>query len=75
LAGSVLTMDEAVRNAVRAGLTVVEASHAASGAPAAYLGLEGKGRIEVGADADLVVMDRELSVRDVFVEGRRVDRG
>ncbi len=40
--------------------------------PARIYRLRGKGRIGVGADADLVVLDSELRPRDVFARGRRV---
>jgi beta-aspartyl-dipeptidase (metallo-type) len=38
--------------------------------PARILRLERKGRIEDGADADLVVLDTEHRVRDVMARGR-----
>jgi beta-aspartyl-dipeptidase (metallo-type) len=38
------------------------------------LRLEGKGRLEVGADADLVVLDAEHCVRDVYARGRAMVR-
>jgi N-acetylglucosamine-6-phosphate deacetylase len=72
LAGSVLTMDQAVRNAVRAGLRLEDAVRLASSHPAVYLGLQRKGRLEVGLDADLVVLNDTLEVQDVFVEGRHI---
>jgi N-acetylglucosamine-6-phosphate deacetylase len=71
LAGSVLTLDQAVRNAVTAGLSLEEAVRAASTVPAEYLGLEDRGRLQGGAMADVVVLDRDLVVREVYVEGRR----
>ena len=43
LAGSALTMDQAVRNLVAGGATLIEAVHAASTAPAALLGREDLG--------------------------------
>lgn len=69
LAGSVLTLDQALRNAVRAGLPLEEASALLSAVPARFLGLPAKGRIEVGLDADLVVLDETLNVQRVYVGG------
>ena len=71
LAGSVLTLDAALRNAVSLGVGIARASHALSAAPASYLGLADRGRIEEGLRADLVVLDASLGVREVWVGGRR----
>lgn len=73
LAGSVLTLDVALRNAVSIGMPLPRASHALSAAPAAYLGLEDRGRIAIGLRADLVVVDADLAVTGVWVEGAAVD--
>lgn len=73
LAGSTLTMERAVRTLHRAGVGLPEALFAASGAPAAVLGLEGhKGCLSPGADADLVVLDEQLDVVATVVGGRVV---
>ncbi len=71
LAGSTLTMDEAVRRAVQAvGLTIEQASAAASTTPARVLGIDNRcGAIEPGLDADLVVLDDGLRVQRVMVRG------
>ncbi len=71
LAGSTLTMDAAFRNAVTScGLSIVEASQAASTRPAALLGLSDRtGELRAGLAADLVVLDAELRPRDVMSKG------
>ena len=71
IAGSTLTMGQAVKNAVRfAGLGVVEASRMASENQARLLRLPGvTGRIVTGGLADLVVLDDELSVVATMVGG------
>jgi N-acetylglucosamine-6-phosphate deacetylase len=71
LAGSTLTMDVALRRAVReSGLTMEAASAAASGNPARVLGIDDRcAAITVGHDADLVVLDEELRVRRVMAAG------
>jgi len=72
LAGSVLTMDQALRNAVAAGLPLATAAHLTSGAAARYLGLTDRGRIEPGLRADLVTLDANLRVQSVLTAGRNV---
>ncbi len=71
LAGSVLTLDVALRNAVEAGLPLPRASRMASGAAADYLGLHDRGRLAEGLRADVVALDGGLSVREVWTGGRR----
>jgi N-acetylglucosamine-6-phosphate deacetylase len=70
LAGSTLTMDQALRNLVdELGLSLAEASMRLSTHAADYLGLADRGRLAAGAWADVVVLDRDLQLTDVFVEG------
>ena len=71
LMGATVTADEAVRNAVQhAGIPLVDAVHAASTTPARLLGLHDRGRIEVGARADLVALGPDLTVQQTWVAGR-----
>ena len=70
IAGSTLTMDAAVRYAVReAGLPLLDVVHAASTAPARVLGLDDVGALEAGRRADLVVLDDGLAVVRVMRAG------
>jgi N-acetylglucosamine-6-phosphate deacetylase len=72
LAGSVLTMERAVANFVHlAGASIGEAVVAASRVPLRLLGERG-GALTAGELADLVVLDEELRVQSVFMEGREV---
>ncbi len=75
IAGSTLTMDAAVRGAVRfLGIDVEVAVAMASAAPARLLGLERrKGSIAAGSDADLVLLDEELRVIRTMIGGAWVD--
>lgn len=70
LAGSVLGLDQAVRN-LRAwtGCSIAEALDAASLKPAKLLGLTQKGRLDIGADADLVILDSDLFVQSTYLGG------
>ncbi len=70
IAGSALTMDQALRNLVGAvGLSIEDASHRLSFYQAEYLSLPDRGRLATGAWADIVVVDRRLEVLTVFAEG------
>ena len=73
LAGSTLTMDQALRNLVGPlGLPLVQAAQRVATHAARYLGLTDRGRIVAGAQADLVSCDGELAVQGVMVEGETV---
>lgn len=72
LAGSALTMDQALRNLVSIGLDLADASNRLSRYPAEYLGLQDRGWLRPDAWADLVVLDRRLNVQQVFVEGEEI---
>jgi N-acetylglucosamine-6-phosphate deacetylase len=81
LAGSVLTLDEALaRFAAATGWGWSDLARAASGNAAAALGLTTKGRLAAGADADLVLLaddaagDGKGEVLLTVVEGRIVHR-
>jgi N-acetylglucosamine-6-phosphate deacetylase len=70
LAGSVLTMDRAVRNLAQfAGWTLEQAVAAASLNPARVGGLSNKGSLTAGADADFVVLNTAGEVERTFVGG------
>ncbi|WER46313.1 N-acetylglucosamine-6-phosphate deacetylase [Cupriavidus sp. WKF15] len=71
LSGSVLTMDQALRNFVAIGLDLADASRRVSLYPAQYLGLADRGQLAPGCWADVVVLDRALHIRTVHVEGER----
>lgn len=72
IAGSLLTLDVALRNAVQAGVSLPEASAMLGEAPARSLGLSDRGRLEAGLRADLVVLDADLGVIQVYVAGAPV---
>jgi N-acetylglucosamine-6-phosphate deacetylase len=69
LAGSTLTMDQALRNLVKIGLPLAEASRRVSTNAADYLGETLRGRLAPGCHADIVVLDRDLNLKAVYIEG------
>jgi len=73
IAGSTVTLPEAVRRAVRdLGVPRHEALRAASAVPAAALRLADVGELTPGRYADLVVLDDSLAVTSVYRRGRPV---
>lgn len=74
LAGGAITLAEAVRNMVLvAGIPLADAVRMATLNPARVLGIEGrKGRLAVGCDADVLVLNGGLEVEAVFVRGHQV---
>ncbi len=71
LAGSVLTLDQALRNAVDAGISLPKAARLVSANAAAYLGLHDRGTIAPDFLADFTVLDERLQVIEVWVNGER----
>ena len=69
LAGSVLTMIEAIRNLHALGVPFEEAIGAATATPARVLGDSELGRIDVGLPADIVILDDSLDIERVLVAG------
>ena len=73
LAGSASRMIDLVRVMVRDVLVPLhEAVAMASENPARSIGLENKGRLAIGADADFVVISPELEVQRTFVDGKEI---
>jgi beta-aspartyl-dipeptidase (metallo-type) len=66
------SMLEQLRSIVRGGtLELPLATALFSANPAAFYGLDRKGRVEVGADADLIFLDRDLELVHVLARGKR----
>ncbi|MGH7408561.1 MAG: N-acetylglucosamine-6-phosphate deacetylase [Candidatus Methylomirabilales bacterium] len=75
LAGSLLTMDGALRRVVEYGAASLrDAARMASETPARILGLADRGRIVPGALADLVILEEDLTLHQVLLGGRPVPR-
>lgn len=74
LASSLVTMGACVRNAVELiGLSLQEAVTMATINPARVVKINNrKGHLAPGKDADLVILDRDLSVMQTMVEGKTI---
>lgn len=73
IAGSTLTQDAAVRLVVAGGLPLPAAVAAVTSVPARAIGVEGRfGTLRPGAAADAVLLDDDLRVAGVWVDGVRV---
>lgn len=70
-AGSVATMDRAVRNMVQLGsVSLHDAVRMASGTPARIMGVaDHKGSLAPGKDADIVILDAALGVTMTMIAG------
>ena len=70
LAGSTLTLDRALRNVVALGFALPDAVRMLTTNPAKLLGIEfKKGVLRNGADADIVLLDENLQVTNVWTRG------
>ncbi|MCG8311390.1 MAG: amidohydrolase family protein [Cytophagales bacterium] len=71
LAGSGLTMDQALRNAVRwLGIDLPEAVKMVSTYPAEIMGMgHRKGKLQGGYEADFVILDKQLNVLQTWIGG------
>lgn len=72
LAGSTVTLYEAVRRAMGFNIPLADAVKMASATPAQALGLHSVGSLAVGKDADILVLNHDLSIRHVFYKGEQV---
>jgi len=75
LAGSVLKMNEALRNMTKvSGMTCIEAVNAVTKVPARKLGLQ-MGELKAGYVADIVIFDEDFSIITTIVDGEIKYRG
>ena len=73
IAGSVITMLDAVKMAASLGFSTAEIAMMASRNPTRLIGMPGQfGHITAGTRGDLVVLDAEMNVAAAFVAGRQI---
>lgn len=75
LAGSIATMDRLLRTMVQmAEIPLEDAVRMSSETPARIMGIyDRKGSLEVGKDADIVLLDEQLQIRGVMAAGEWVE--
>jgi len=74
LAGSVLTMDRAVRNVTKfTGWELQQAVRLATLNPSRVVGLSSRGKLEAGGEADIVVLSPDGEVVTTFIRGVRTE--
>lgn len=71
-AGSVATTDRLVRTCQAAGIPLADCVKMVTQTPAKVMGLQKKGRIAVGCDADIVIFDADIAIKKVFLQGEQV---
>ncbi len=73
LAGSSIHLMDGLRRAVSFGVPLEAAVYAATAAPAKAIRRDGEmGALAAGFAADLVVLDRDLNLKAVYIDGARV---
>lgn len=75
LAGSVLTLNLAVKNFFEStDYPLNKIVNMVSINPAKVIGFDNqKGSIEKGKDADIILFDKEISIKSVFIEGKKIN--
>ena len=74
IAGSVITMHDAVNRMLSLGFTETEVAKMASANPAKLLGLDDRGLLEIGKRADLVAVDAEGQIKMTMIGGTIVEQ-
>ena len=71
-AGSVATMDRAVRTMLAAGIPLIEAIRMATATPARIMKVKNKGSMAAGKDADIVMFDDNINIKMAMIKGKVV---
>jgi len=71
-AGSVATADRLVRTCVAAGIPLEDSVKMMTQTPARIMGLEQKGRLQTGYDADILIFNENIEMQAVILQGERV---
>jgi len=72
LAGSVINMHDTFKNLVKINFSLEKAVTMTSFNAAQYLGEKTKGMIDKGYESNLIVLDKELNIRNVYLNGNLI---
>ena len=72
LAGSSISVLDALRNVVSFGFSLPDAVYAASTAPARAVRLDDVGELAVGKRADMLLLNRSLELTGVIIDGKKL---
>ena len=70
LGGSVLTMQQAFKNLLKIGFSIIEAVQMTSTNAAKYLNRKDIGNLNVGSYANILVLDKNFNILKVFLNGK-----
>lgn len=70
LAGSITVLTDCLRNAVQFGISLESAVKAATINPARSVGLDSIGAILRGKEADMLVLNRDLTIKEIILQGK-----
>ncbi len=70
--GSIATTDRLLRTAISAGISLTDGVKMLTKTPARAMGLETKGELKAGFDADIVIFDNDINVKHVISMGTLV---
>ena len=72
-AGSIATADRLVRFCYKTvGIDIANTIKMITETPARVMGLDKKGKIQKGFDADIVIFDDDINIKNVFAKGKQV---
>ena len=73
LAGSLVTMDQTFKNLVNMNFSIEEAVELTSYNASKYLNIQKIGKIEKGCLSNFLVLDNNLNIVDIYLEGNKVN--
>ena len=73
IAGSTSTLFDCVKKAIEFGIPVKDAFAMASSTPYHYLGINNKGILSEGFDADFIAVDKNLNLKYVVISGQKIN--